>query len=319
MKKLIAMLISAVMLSSCGAAAPENIAVAHGFPESVAVATVPKEPEQNETVSTSAAEQGSDTEPSASESEPPLEIYTSEGENPEGLNLEVEAWRFGATYHIINGAENDVTVGDINDYSVEVFDPEADGGWVELESADRPVSPILITVPAGKVSKCTVGWKDVYGELSEGRYRLVKTVNAGGEEPVYIYAEFQISGGDNSFNGMLINAFDGVDLEVSDISPAGLKYSLKNNGDCFIESGIKYDFTVQLKGENGWETLSGEWAVNSEAVIIKPDKSFDAEIDWTDFYGELNEGTYRLVKCFSVETEPEWYENFCVAAEFEIN
>ncbi len=321
MKKLIAMLMAVTILSSCGAAAPEDIAAAHGFPESVAVATVPKEPEQNETVSTSAAgqpEQGSGTEPSASESETPLEIYTPEDEDPEGLNLEVEAWRTGATYRIINGTENDVTIGDINDYSVEVFDSEADGGWVALESADRPVSLILITVPAGEVSKCTVGWSDVYGELPEGRYRLVKTVNAGGEEPVCLYAEFQISVGDNAFNGMLINAFDGVDLEVSDISPAGLKYLLKNSSDCVIESGIEYDFTVQSKGENGWENVSGEWAVNSEAVLIEPGKSFDAEIDWTGFFGELPAGTYRLIKGFSVETEPGWYENFCTAAEFEI-
>ena len=73
MKKLIAMFISAAMLSSCGAAAPENIA-AHDFPESVAIATVPEEPEQNQTVSTHVGdqpEQREDSEPSAVESEPP--------------------------------------------------------------------------------------------------------------------------------------------------------------------------------------------------------------------------------------------------------
>ncbi len=321
MKKLIAMFISAALLSSCGAAAPENISAARDFPESVAIATIPEEPEQNQTVSTHVGdqpEQREDSEPSAVESEPPLEIYSLEGETPEGLSLEVEAYKSGATYRVINGTENDVTVGDINDYSVEVFDPEADGNWVELESADRPVSLILITIPAGEASKCTVGWGDVYGELTEGRYRLVKSVNAGGEEPIRLYAEFEISGGEDDFNGKPVNNFEGVELEVAGISPEGLEYSLKNNGDRVIESGTEYDFTVQLKGENGWENVHGEWAVDSAAVIIEPGKSFEAEIDWTDFFGDLDEGEYRLVKCFSVETEPEWYENFCAAAEFEI-
>ena len=324
MKKLFIAIITASLLSAC-AAAPENISAdaMHDFPESVAVATVPDEPDTvDKTLSTelgsSADPSENDTEPAAGASEPPLEIYTPENETPEGLHLEVEAWDTGATYRVINGTEDDITFGDINDYSIEVFDPELDGGWTELEAPNRPVSLILVTLPAGDVSKCTVGWSDVYGKLPEGRYRLVKSVNAGGEEPVYLYAEFQISGGDNAFNGMLINAFGGVALEVSGVSPAGLKYSLKNGSDCVIDSGTEYDFTVQSYGEDGWKNVPGEWAVNSIAVLIESGKSLDAEIDWSDFYGELPEGRYRLVKCFSSETAPEWYENFCVAAEFEI-
>ena len=324
MKKLFIAFICASLLSACGAA-PATIGadVMQDFPESVAVATVPEEPEiADNTLSTelgSGAEPSeSDTEPAAGASEPPLEIYTPENEIPEGLRLEVEASDTYATYRIINGTENDVTFGDINDYSIEVFDAESDGSWIGLEAADRPVSLILITLPAGEVSKCTVGWSGVYGRLPEGRYRLVKSVNAGGEEPVYLYAEFQISGGDDSFNGRLINSFDGVDLEVSGVSPTGLKYSLKNNGGSVIDSGTEYDFTVQSYGENGWENVPGEWAVDSAAVLTEPGKSFDAEIDWSGFYGELPKGKYRLVKSFSVETSPEWYENFCAAAEFEI-
>lgn len=325
MKKLFIAILCASLLSACGAA-PATIGadVVQDFPESVAVATVPEEPEiADNTLSTelgsSAEPSESDAEPAVGASEPPLEIYTPEGEIPEGLRLEVEASDTYATYRIINGTDNGVTFGDINDYSIEVFDPESDGSWVDLEAADRPVSLILITLPAGEVSKCTVGWSGVYGRLPEGRYRLVKSVNAGGEEPVYLYAEFQISGGDDSFNGMLINAFDGVDLEVGGVSPSGLKYSLKNGSGSVIDSGTEYDFTVQSYGESGWENVPGEWAADSAAVLTEPGKSFDAEIDWSGFYGELPEGKYRIVKCFSVETSPEWYENFCVAAEFDIS
>ena len=144
MKKLFIAFICASLLSACGAAhATIGADVMQDFPESVAVATVPEEPETaDKTISTeigsSAEPSESDTEPAADASEPPLEIYTPENEIPEGLRLEVEASDTYATYRIINGTDNGVTFGDINDYSVEVFDPESDGSWVGLEAQTAP-------------------------------------------------------------------------------------------------------------------------------------------------------------------------------------
>ena len=90
MKKLFIAFICASLLSACGAA-PATIGadVMQDFPESVAVATVPEEPETaDKTLSTELGGSGdlpeSDAEPAAGASEPPLEIYTPRERNSRG-------------------------------------------------------------------------------------------------------------------------------------------------------------------------------------------------------------------------------------------
>ena len=50
---------------------------------------------------------------------------------------------------------------------------------------------------------------------------------------------------------------------------------------------------------------------------LKPGESKNLEFNWTDSYGKLAKGEYRIIKSFTVQSDIP--ERFYVAAEFTIN
>lgn len=72
------------------------------------------------------------------------------------------------------------------------IDKNENGEWKELEAIDENYSftDIAYIPREDGTSEINVNWGDLYGELENGEYRLVKELY--GDETNYIYAEFTI-------------------------------------------------------------------------------------------------------------------------------
>ena len=87
-----------------------------------------------------------------------------------------------------------------------------------------------------------------------------------------------------------------------------------------ILSGNKYDFSIEILQDDKWKTIdSGERSITAEAIVFMGES--ELEIDWTNIYGELPRGKYRIVKNFISQTQTEngtsyVSDRFYLAAEF---
>lgn len=89
----------------------------------------------------------------------------------------------GAKVIITDVSNNDNTYG--KDYSIEKYE---NNKWVELKKLENNV---VTTMEGYKVNE--VNWEKIYGSLTSGRYRLIKTVrNNSFSDKKYILVEFYL-------------------------------------------------------------------------------------------------------------------------------
>lgn len=118
------------------------------------------------------------------------EEYTGEVNTAEGIVLTVEEDSVKPTeisYTIKNSSNQDLSYG--QDYGLQ---KEKDGKWYEV----IPENPVAVTLellwlPSGNTDTHTTGWKDSYGELPAGHYRIVKHVSDN-QQSYTLAGEFQI-------------------------------------------------------------------------------------------------------------------------------
>ena len=117
---------------------------------------------------------------------------------------------------------------------------------------------------------------------------------------------------------------DEVSLMIKEktLTKKGATFLLKNNTDKDYAFGMEY--IIESKEGNRWEeleTITGApltW--NEIAYILKAHEEREITIDWSDGYGELKIGDYRLVKTtFKEDDRPIKEENkLHLYAEFSI-
>ena len=102
----------------------------------------------------------------------------------------------------------------------------------------------------------------------------------------------------------------GVELSVDpeSVSPTGLTFTITNSKAGMIEYSPR--FHIEKKGLFGWRKLA-ELPLSVPAVeyIVTANSSRNIDFDWTQRYGRLYRGTYRVV----VQVK-----NMYLAAEFTI-
>ena len=108
----------------------------------------------------------------------------------------------------------------------------------------------------------------------------------------------------------------GITLSITDYYKTGMKFAITNSNDTNITFGE--DYKLQKLVNDSWESIpyinDTNWAFKAIAIMLSPNASSDKSINWEYMYGELPNGTYRIVKDFFVNG------NRCeVACEFVID
>ena len=83
-------------------------------------------------------------------------------------------------------------------------------------------------------------------------------------------------------------------LDKSTISPTGATLEISNNREDDIYVGNNY--SVQKKTNNEWTKLDGNMDFFMDAKILPSGESLSFSLDWSEYYGELPDGDYRIEK-----------------------
>lgn len=91
-----------------------------------------------------------------------------------------------------------------------------------------------------------------------------------------------------------------------------------NITDINAHQSVWYEnYIIQVKDNNNWKeaTKVSESPNNSEEVYILDEEGrLTQEINWSENYGELTSGTYRIIVPFTIDSQ----DFYCVSNEFEI-
>jgi hypothetical protein len=114
-----------------------------------------------------------------------------------------------------------------------------------------------------------------------------------------------------------------VAMEVIEesVTPLGLTVCVSNNTKIDIYGGIADDFLIEKLENDKWSPLveTRDRTNNTETYIFQGNRELN--IYWSEIYGSLAPGTYRISKCFytyPVDTTRSSNEGFILTAEFII-
>lgn len=83
-------------------------------------------------------------------------------------------------------------------------------------------------------------------------------------------------------------------VEKNTVTPTSLTYRIYNRTDEEIYYGVDYEIEVYQDG--GWQSFDVDAAWIEIAVVLPANDNNEEAIDWTNIYGKLPKGKYRLIK-----------------------
>ena len=310
MKRIICAILAASVLASCGAAEADmpggimtaGVGFSTDFPGSYRVDVPPEmtadRPETAAAASSSQKPAQTDTAPVGRDGI--IEKIPADDEHGEGLWLDVAVSpeHAGADYRIFNRTDGDITFGPDEDYRLTVRDG---GGWLDIGFPERPMAGILLTLPAGEVYTAHVDWTDLCGELDDGTYRLIKPVNDG-SSPVEIAGDFVV--------GISVDIVGFHSVDTVGFPKCGLDYTVTNGSGYTLTLYPDEWHIEKFDGEN-WARIEDltEQSGESDAVILAPGESYDGTVDWTDRYGDIGAGEFRLYMRVSALMQNSYFDD----------
>lgn len=116
---------------------------------------------------------------------------------------------------------------------------------------------------------------------------------------------------------------DGITMEIKEgtLSATGLTLIIKDTTNEKYVFGE--EFYIEKKVDNNWKKLSpihDDYGFNAIAYFADAEKGLELNQNWEYIYGSLEEGTYRLVKTTSKESDSPITENDLkyLSVDFEI-
>ena len=110
-----------------------------------------------------------------------------------------------------------------------------------------------------------------------------------------------------------------ITLVSSDSS--SLTVRIENNTDSTWQSGNMRDYSLEMEKDGEWYTVTqmGEFANTMELMIFAPGEILTHTFEFTERYGNLPQGKYRVVKSFwANKTETADAHEFHLVCEFTV-
>ena len=221
-----------------------------------------------------------------------------------------------ARLEIRNDNNKEVIFGKV--YQVQKL---VNGSWENMKPlAENIVFPMIgIEIAGNTTGYIDVDWTDYYGVLENGQYRIVKEYSVGG---VFykIAAPFELKDisstatPDNTATPEVnIYAETAAQVTVKTVSSSATsaKLEIKNDNSTEVIYGEAYQ--VQKLVNGSWENmkpLEENIVFPMVGIEIAGNTTGYIDVDWTDYYGKLENGKYRIVKeyttggtCYKISSE----------------
>lgn len=154
----------------------------------------------------------------------------------------------------------------------------------------------LLPIKADGIAKESKrNWSRRYGKLPNGEYRYIRWTGNNGTERYY-WAEFTIDNNtpDGEPKESKINEEISMTIKEGTLTPSGATVVITDKVE--RETGVinDYYFLAKQNGEK-WEELEVKKRPNTVNLAFEKEQVREKEIDWSEKYGDLPAGTYRLV------------------------
>ena len=222
-----------------------------------------------------------------------------------------------------------------NDNSTEVIYGKAyqiqklvNGNWENVKPiAENIMFPAVgISIFGNTTGHIDVDWTDYYGKLENGQYRIVKEYSVGGV--LYkIAAPFELKDTlptpDNTpmpevtatpAADIYVETAAQVTVKTVSGSATGARLEVRNDNSTEVIYGKAYQIQKLVNGN--WENvkpIAENIMFPAVGISIFGNTTGHIDVDWTDYYGKLENGQYRIVKEYSVGGEL-----YKIAASFQL-
>ena len=241
----------------------------------------------------------------------------------------------GKTVNVDGRAYSAMTVG--MEYWLEKFEKDS---WVKLPYLTEDTVPtwsqMFEMIELDTTMSWNIEWRDLYGHLPEGQYRIGKKITGkfddGEYESFNLYSEFEIS-------DPIYSAEEwGISSEVSEVSNNSISFVIRQDGGSVWQELEMNEVSMNLEGFRFSETdyyiekFDGSYWIYLEPLNSKPQiiagsgkysvlelsGSLEYSVDLFEKYGKLSDGQYRLVKEFTVKDNSFSRVNVPVYVNFEV-
>lgn len=116
------------------------------------------------------------------------------------------------------------------------------------------------------------------------------------------------------------NDLPGVTMEVTESTDHSIKLEIKNETDLDIRYGEDYQLEKLDEEINTWITCypDSEMAFHDVAYSVEKGGTGVWTVDWTDDYGELEAGKYRIIKKMVDFRDTKDYTTYTLTTEFTV-
>lgn len=195
-------------------------------------------------------------------------------------------------------ADDSATYQISEEFSVEIMKA---GIWQEVTklSEETAANEIVIVTAedADHDAWSVLKWEDIYGRLQDGNYRIRKEItkvhDTGDSETAPIYIKFTIGG----------TAEEYITYSLENVTRTGTNlYKHEKVDDSVVLIYSQEGFWLETLQNGKWVYMEPTEEVNS---FLPQEKyyihelhypSSHIELDWSDLYGELPDGTYRVAR-----------------------
>ena len=114
---------------------------------------------------------------------------------------------------------------------------------------------------------------------------------------------------------------DGAQITLVSSSDTSLTVKIDNDTESTWQSGNMRDYRLDVMRDGEWYEVKqiGEYANTMELMLFTPGQTLTHTFEFTDRYGKLPSGEYRVVKSFWANaTETEEAHEFYLICEFTV-
>ncbi len=115
--------------------------------------------------------------------------------------------------------------------------------------------------------------------------------------------------------------YTGADVTVISADRNSLTVKIVNNSESVWQSGNMRDYELQMLHNGEWYKVKqiGEFANTMELMVLVPGEDLEHTFEFTQRYGILSNGSYRVVKSYwANSTETEDGRSFDLVINFKV-
>lgn len=211
-----------------------------------------------------------------------------------------------AKLSITNSSDSELYFG--NTYTLQKL---VNGNWEDvLPIVDNiGTSAVGISAKPHTTGCWDVNWRNCYGVMEDGKYRIIKEYILNGEK-YNISTEFYVGE-----VGIYMNNTADISVKIVSSSAMNARLSITNSSDTMLYFGNAY--TLQKSVNGNWEDIApivDKIGASLVGIGAEPHTTGYWDVNWKNCYGIMGNGEYRIIKEYTLNGE-----KYDIAASFFVN